>query len=875
MNLNEGAKHWYSIGTNPIPADTRNKKPIEEWQKYQTRSMTLKEFDEFIIDGKYAKGIAIITGRLWRVEHEGKYLIAIDIDNEKGLRGFLTRNDKVVSISEFASKTLVEQHKDDPNRAHIYFISPIPFPSKGSDSKIGLEVKADKQLMFVFPSLHENGHNYEPLGTQNIVVLNEKQSIELMRHIDIICTKYGIKYLEKESNTRLTPNIREMIRKLEIDNAITILEGERHSTLLSIADSLLINHYVNGNKTIDKLKKFFEEINYKLCQPLPLIKEEIVTIWKSAIKFVKQSTNHNIAGNIGEVGGFKSNIKNESIHSNNNGKTIAQILIELASENSTLFKDEFNVPHALVKIKDHYEVLPIEGTKFKRYLFKLYYDNCDNQIPHTESINNAISILQGNAEFEGQTKTLHLRTAWADENNKDTIYYDLSDDKRRCVKITKNNWEILKNQIEILFRRYHHSIPQVEPLRRIGDEIDGIDGMDSKLLDEFLNLLNVEDENNKLLLKCYIISLFIPDIPKPILRLQGEQGSAKSTLQELIKMTVDPSSMRTLTFPRDTNDFIQQLSHNYIVYYDNISTIPEWISDQLCRAVTGSGFSKRALYTNDDDVIYNFKRNIGLNGINIEATKADLLDRSIIVQLERISKEKRRKDEDIWKDFNKLKPGLLAFIFNILVKVLKYRNDNREIRLTGGLNRIADWEEYAEIISRCMGNAEGEFQRVYQENIGVQVDEAISTSPLSMAIVELMKENEIDEDTGIHIKEIEELNDTATELSQKLNDIAETKLKFPIQRMNSWPKSPSHLSRRLNEIKTNLREKGIEIETGKKDANGNRKITIRKVSSMPSMPSKMQIQTQKPLERIDSNEGKDNMPSITNSEIELENTVME
>ena len=50
--------------------------------------------------------------------------------------------------------------------------------------------------------------------------------------------------------------------------------------------------------------------------------------------------------------------------------------------------------------------------------------------------------------------------------------------------------------------------------------------------------------------------------------LHGEQGSAKSTLQELIKMLVDPSIVNTLTFPRDINELIQQLSHNYIAYYD-------------------------------------------------------------------------------------------------------------------------------------------------------------------------------------------------------------------------------------------------------------------------------------------------------------------
>ena len=220
--------------------------------------------------------------------------------------------------------------------------------------------------------------------------------------------------------------------------------------------------------------------------------------------------------------------------------------------------------------------------------------------------------------------------------------------------------------------------------------------------------------DNKLLLKCYIISLFIPSIPKPILMLHGEQGSAKTTLQELIKMLVDPSIVKTLTFPRDINELVQQLSHNYMAYYENLSNIKEWISDALCRAVTGTGFSKRQLYTDDEDIIYFFLRCIGFNGINLAATKADLLDRGIIIQLERIPKKEKRKLPDIWNEFETLLPSLLSYIFDVLVKVLQIKQKGG-ITFPNGLNRMADFEEYAEIISRCMGNPEGELQRVYQE----------------------------------------------------------------------------------------------------------------------------------------------------------------
>ena len=532
--------------------------------------------------------------------------------------------------------------------------------------------------------------------------------------------------------------------------------------------------------------------------------------------------------------------------------SLPQILVELVLEKSiNLFKDEFNVPHILVMLLDHYEVLPIDSTKFKRYLLKLYYDTYEGRIANTEAINSAVQQLEAKSFFEGQTIPLHLRVAWSDENDKDTIYYDISDAKNRCVRITPDGWNIVNNQNEVLFRKYNHLSPQVEPAL-LSAVLDSKDGMDSKMFDEFMSLFNMKnnenDKDNTLLLKCYIISLFIPDIPKPILLLHGEQGGAKSTFQELIKMLVDPSITQTLTFPRDTNEFIQQLSHNYTAYYDNVSVIQEWISDLLCRAVTGSSFSKRALWTNDEDFYYNFKRIIGINGIDLAATKADLLDRSIIIQTERIDKKDRVKIEKIWKKFNLIKSQTLGYIFDILVKVLHYKSQHGEIDFPNGLNRMADWEEYAEIISRCMGNKEGEFQRVYQENIEVQVDEAIAASLLSQAVIELMTD-----------KKEDELTQSPTELYSELEKIALTKLNINTSKIKSWPKSASSLTRRLNGIKTNLRVKEIAITLGKDQ--GKRTITISKMPSKASKASKEEESSTNQEEKMDDIKNNDQMPS--------------
>lgn len=145
---------------------------------------------------------------------------------------------------------------------------------------------------------------------------------------------------------------------------------------------------------------------------------------------------------------------------------------------------------------------------------------------------------------------------------------------------------------------------------------------------------------------------------------------------------------------------VQKLSHNYVAYFDNVSNIKDWLSDQLCRTATCSGFSKRELYTDDEDIIYNFVRCTGINGINITGLRPDLLDRSILRKREPIPKEKRRKKQDVHAEFDNIKPQLLGYIFDIMVKVL-------QVKSKGGINlkelpRMADFAEIAEIASRCM-----------------------------------------------------------------------------------------------------------------------------------------------------------------------------
>ena len=138
------------------------------------------------------------------------------------------------------------------------------------------------------------------------------------------------------------------------------------------------------------------------------------------------------------------------------------------------------------------------------------------------------------------------------------------------------------------------------------------------------------------------------------------------------------------------------------------------------------------------------------------------------------SRRRVAKEQDIEAEFETLRPDLLGYIFDVLVKVLGVKSKGG-IKLDG-LPRMADFAEIAEIACRCMGYKDNEFLDAYDKNIELQIEEAISENLLSNAIVKFMEDKD-------------EWRGTATELLAKLEGVATTKLEINVASNRQWPKA--------------------------------------------------------------------------------------
>jgi hypothetical protein len=144
----------------------------------------------------------------------------------------------------------------------------------------------------------------------------------------------------------------------------------------------------------------------------------------------------------------------------------------------------------------------------------------------------------------------------------------------------------------------------------------------------------------------------------PVLGFHGEAGSAKSTGSRLFRMMVDPNTSPARAMPRDIRDLSIAANNSAVLIFDNLSYLSQWFSDALCRLSTGGGFTTRQLYTDGDEVLFDGQRPIILNGVEELASRTDLVDRSIILELSVI--ERYTQEREFWKRFEEAHPRLLG-----------------------------------------------------------------------------------------------------------------------------------------------------------------------------------------------------------------------
>ena len=408
-------------------------------------------------------------------------------------------------------------------------------------------------------------------------------------------------------------------------------------------------------------------------------------------------------------------------------------------------------------------------------LVRAYYHKHGN-VPNGEAMTRAISLFTARAE---DPITTYLRCARLDT---DALALDLGTGTGECVVIKSGRWQI-EERGPVVFRRTNSTAAMTTPRRN---------GKLAPLRDLF-NL----DQQTWELVRVWLVLAWLENIPVPILALLGPNGAGKTFLAKLCVQLTDPKPALLRKIPDKAGDWPILLNNNRVVGLDNVSRMKQGVSDDIARGVTGDGDSRRALYTDDDEVIFNYRRAFILTSIDPGAMQGDFADRLMAVILKRI--QKRLREEQMDSTLSRMMPGLFGGLLGTVARVLANPVEVED------LPRMADAACIMAALDQQVGGgvALSGYRRSH-EQAAARVLESDPLTAMLLSWMQRRKANSAPRDTAG-----DPVNGrwagTATDLYTELN-----KLRDPYE--PQWPANPQKMSERLERASDALlRVEGLSL----------------------------------------------------------------
>ncbi|MGH9944459.1 MAG: DUF3854 domain-containing protein, partial [Pyrinomonadaceae bacterium] len=481
-------------------------------------------------------------------------------------------------------------------------------------------------------------------------------------------------------------------------------------------------------------------------------------------------------------------------------KSQATVLVELASE-AELFHTPDGEPYAGIRVGGHLETWPLKSRGFRDWLMRRFYED-ESKSPSTQGFQDALGVLYGRARFDGETREVHTRIA----AHAGALYVDLADDDWRIVRITAEGWDIMASaDVPVRFRRTRGMLSLPAPLS-------------GGTLSDLRRFVNVKDDADWTLLLAWLVACLRPNLPLPLLALYGAQGSAKSTTARVLSALVDPSKAALRSEPRDERDLMIAARNRWCLTFDNLSRVSNSLSDSLCRLATGGGLSTRELYSDDEEVLFEALRPVIINGIEDLATRGDLLSRAVVLYLPSFKSDARRKEADLWREFEGARPSICGALFDAVSVALR-RIESVKL---DGLPRMADFAAWAVAAEPAFDVPPGTFVEAYAVNRATANTTALDDSPLSEAVMKLLETQPKPFWSGKASGLLEELKRHVSE--QTLRDKA-------------WPKAPNALTNKLRRLEPSLRIVGIDFRESRTGHTRAKVLTLEKVEKRSSASS--------------------------------------
>jgi hypothetical protein len=472
---------------------------------------------------------------------------------------------------------------------------------------------------------------------------------------------------------------------------------------------------------------------------------------------------------------------------------VAEVLVQLTCEHCELWHDSDGHGYASFEQENdgitHQQHWEINSIGFGEWLARMAHTEL-GKAPSTETLKTVKNTLRGRARFDGCEQKVFRRIG-KDERG---YWIDLCNDAWQAICVTSTGWRV-EQKPSVRFTRTKAMRPLPIPL--LGGSYD--------YLWTFLNI-PAEDQ---ILLLAWILESYRCDTPYPVMELTGEQGSAKSSTQTLIRSLIDPNQVMLRGRPKAVEDIYVSAKNNHLLSFENLSNISNDISDALCTVATGGGTAGRTLYTNDEETILEAHNPVVINGIGAVVLRQDLLDRTISICLPTI--EQRRTEKDLSESIDRYLPSIFGGILTLFSESLA---ELHAVQIEAEqLPRMADFAKLGEAMAAALGFEAGIWLAKYHDHRKNAVRRTIDSSPVAvqcLSFVELGRS---------HQGTVKDLLDTLNGLRSGL-----------FEEKEYWPRSPRGLGDVLRRIAPGMRLLGVHLSVDNKPKRDGIHCTLRKIS---------------------------------------------
>lgn len=467
---------------------------------------------------------------------------------------------------------------------------------------------------------------------------------------------------------------------------------------------------------------------------------------------------------------------------------IADILCNLVLENAELFVAQDGKAYAFTWMDDRRECHCLQSGQFADFMTALYHARYKT-IPGGAARQDALSLLRWEARKTKRDTFVRIASCAG------KVYIDLGTPHWNAIEIDAAGWRIVQTP-PVAFKRNKATQPLPDPVHCTN-------------VDLLHSYLNIEPEHWPMV-AAWVVAALHPRGPYPVLVFAGEQGTAKSTSIKVLKHLIDPAVALLRGQPEEVRDLMIGASNSWLLAFDNVSVLYADVSDALCMISTGGGYAKRALFTDDDELLIDVARPIAMNGIGDVVTRPDLMDRCILVVPPVIPDNQRRDESAFWQAFERDRPYILGAFLNALSVALR-RLPTVQLDT---LPRMADFAKLAVAADPALRtNGHMGFLDAYAMNREEAIEIVIESSPLGEKLRELVLMNG-------------KWEGTATQLLAALNE----KATDSERRSKAWPSSANKLKTPLQRLAPSLRQSGVDMVFDRNDPRGSKMIRLTRVN---------------------------------------------